>query len=144
MRKSDIRGNDELQTLKEAFLERIRRLAQNCGETKTGIPAMSVYRYDDTVAPENHIQEPGICVIAQGAKRIVQKESVFQNDRDHYLLTLLDMPVATEIVEASRDTPYLAISMKLDLKVISEMLVDENLSGVFKAPDPEGPWPLQG
>ena len=119
--------DSELEKLKESFLDRIRKLAQNCGETKTGIPALSVYRYETPMEPENHIQEPGICVIAQGAKRIVLKDEVFQNDPDNYLLTLLDMPVATEIVEASDETPYLAVSMKLDLGVISEMLLDSNL-----------------
>ena len=117
----------ELQLLKKVFTERIKNLAEKCGQTKTDIPALSVYRYENPTEPENHIQEPGICLIAQGAKRIILVNEVYRNDTEHYLLTLLDIPVATEIAEASEDIPYLALSLKLDLQVISEILLDINM-----------------
>ena len=117
----------EWREVKKELLEKIEGLAREAGETKTAISALSAYRYDQPTEPENYLQEPGICLIAQGAKRVMLRHEVIQNDPDNYLLTLLDMPVVTEIVEASREKPYYALSLKLDLQVISQMILDQNM-----------------
>jgi len=44
-----------------------------------------------------------------------------------YLLTSVDLPIVSQIVEASKETPCLAMSLKLEMPVIRELLSREEM-----------------
>ena len=88
-------GQEWLEVKRE-LLERIKGLAREAGETKTAISALSAYRYDQPTEPENYLQEPGICLIAQGAKRVMLRNEVIQNDPEN--IPMLAPLVKREII----------------------------------------------
>jgi AraC-like DNA-binding protein len=68
-----------------------------------------------------------VIVIAQGRKRVDLGRTTFTYGESSYLLTSLDLPVVSQITEASEDVPCLAMSLKLEMPVIRELLSREEI-----------------
>src|SRR6516225_2314065 len=81
----------------------------------TEIPGLSLYRRTSPTAPCSMTYEPGVTVIAQGRKRVELGRAVFIYDSSRYLLTSLDLPVVSRVIEASESVPCLALSLKLEM-----------------------------
>ena len=70
---------------------------------------------------------PNVCLIAQGIKRVVLGEEVYVYDAHQYLVTSIDLPVIVEIIEASREKPYLGLRLEIDQRAMAQLMVDINL-----------------
>ena len=66
---------------------------------------------------------PSVTLIVQGKKRVELGRTTFLYGPSQYLLTAVDLPVLSQIVEA----PCLAMSMKLEMPVVREMLTREEI-----------------
>jgi AraC-like DNA-binding protein len=71
--------------------------------------------------------EPGVTVMGQGSKRVVLGQTTFLYGESRYLLTSVDLPIVSQIVEASEEAPCLAMSLKLEMPVIRELLSREEI-----------------
>jgi len=71
--------------------------------------------------------EPGVTLIAQGRKRVELGPNTFIYGASQYLLTSIDLPIVSQIVEASQEAPCLAMSLKLEMPVIRELLSREEI-----------------
>jgi AraC-like DNA-binding protein len=60
-------------------------------------------------------------------KRVELGRTTFLYGASRYLLTSADLPIVSQIVEASEEVPCLAASLKLDMPVIRELLSSEEL-----------------
>jgi len=69
--------------------------------------------------------EPSLILMAQGRKRVELGDKVFTYGSSHYLLASLALPVVARVVEASEQTPCLALSLKLEMPVVRELLSRE-------------------
>jgi hypothetical protein len=65
--------------------------------------------------------------MAQGRKRVDLGPTTFLYGPSRYLLTSVDLPIVSQIVEASEKTPCLAMSLKLEMPVIRELLSREEI-----------------
>jgi len=74
-----------------------------------------------------------VTVIAQGRKRVDLGRTTFIYGESRYLLTSVDLPIVSQIIEASEEAPCLAISLKLEMPVIRELLSREEIQ-VAEAP----------
>jgi AraC-like DNA-binding protein len=77
--------------------------------------------------------EPSVTVIAQGRKRIELGRNVFIYDASRFLLTSVDLPVVSRVIEASEGVPCLALSLKLEMPMVRELLSREEMH-VAEAP----------
>jgi len=68
--------------------------------------------------------------MAQGRKRVDLGRTTFIYGESRYLLTAVDLPIVSQIVEASEAAPCLAMSLKLELPVIRELLSREEIQMV--------------
>jgi AraC-like DNA-binding protein len=94
------------------------------GAHDTAVPALRLTRLS---APSDCVAivfEPSLCIIAQGAKEVLLGDETFRYDPAHSLLVSVDLPVSAQVVEASRDCPYLGIRISLDVAVVGELLAD--------------------
>ena len=57
--------------------------------------------------------EPGLIVVAQGRKSVDLGPRTFTYDASHYLVTSVDLPIISRVVEASEEVPCLAFALKL-------------------------------
>jgi AraC-like DNA-binding protein len=65
-------------------------------------------------------------VVAQGRKRADLGSKTFVFDESRFLLTSLDLPVRSQVIEASQAMPYLCFFLKLEMHMIRELLNLEN------------------
>jgi AraC-like DNA-binding protein len=73
------------------------------------------------------VAEPSFCVIAQGSKEILLGDETFRYDPAHYLISTMELPLIGEIVEASRQTPYLSFRLALDPSVVTSVMVESGI-----------------
>jgi AraC-like DNA-binding protein len=74
-------------------------------------------------------QRPVLCIVAQGAKRVMLGQEVYSYDPSHMLIFSVDLPVATEITRASHAEPYLCFVLELNPRKIAELVLKVNPSG---------------
>jgi AraC-like DNA-binding protein len=65
--------------------------------------------------------------MAQGRKRVDLGRTTFIYGDSRYLLTAVDLPIVSQIMEASEASPCLAMSLKLEMPVIRELLSREEI-----------------
>lgn len=70
------------------------------------------------------IYEPALCLVAQGRKRVVLGEIAYVYDATQYVVVSVDLPLLGSILEASEERPFLCVNLDLDLKVLSELLLE--------------------
>jgi hypothetical protein len=66
---------------------------------------------DGSTCPATY--EPSVIVIAQGRKRVDLGRNTFIYDASRFLLTSIDLPVVSRVIEASEQAPCLAMALKL-------------------------------
>src|SRR5882724_9913751 len=118
---------------RELRSELARKITAHMGSAEnraTDIPGLSLHRRTAPTAPCSATYEPGITVMAQGRKRVDLGKTTFIYGESRYLLTSLDLPIVSQIIEASEEVPCLAISMKLEMPVIRELLSREEIQMV--------------
>jgi AraC-like DNA-binding protein len=101
----------------------------------TEIIGLTLHRRTAPTAPCSATYEPGVTVIAQGRKRVDLGRTTFTYGESRYLLTSLDLPVVSQITEATEKTPCLAMSLRLDMPVIRELLSREEIQVVAAPSD---------
>jgi AraC-like DNA-binding protein len=80
--------------------------------------------------------EPSVTVIAQGRKRVDLGRTTFIYDASRFLLTSVDLPVVSRVIEASEEAPCLALSLKLEMPVVRELLSREEIQVEAPADSP--------
>ncbi len=99
----------------------------------TEIPGLTLHRRNAPTAPCSRTYEPGVTVIAQGRKRVDLGRTTFIYDASRFLLTSVDLPVVSRVIEASEKVPCLALSLKLEMPMVRELLSREEIR-VAEAP----------
>jgi AraC-like DNA-binding protein len=102
----------------------------------TDIPGLTLYRRIAPTAPCSMTYEPSVTVIAQGRKRVELGQNVFIYDSSRFLLTSVDLPVVSRVIEASEEVPCLALSLKLEMPVVRELLSREEIQVEAPADSP--------
>src|ERR1022692_2939111 len=115
---------------REFRMELARKLALFIGSAEnraTDIPGLTLHRRTAPTAPCSVTYEPSVTVIAQGRKRVELGRNVFIYDASRFLLTSVDLPVVSRVIEASEEVPCLALSLKLEMPVVRELLSREEI-----------------
>ncbi|WP_460141976.1 AraC family transcriptional regulator [Pseudomonas sp. S2_E01] len=83
------------------------------------------------------LYDPGIVILCQGRKRGYLGDEVYVYDAQHYLVVSVPLPFTME-TDASAAEPMLAIYMRLDLQMASELMLQvDEIHGPSDAP-PKG------
>ncbi len=126
---------DSLSGTLELLCKSIARLADKDDLTETAVPGLSFSWRSKPTQPYSAMYEPCICVAAQGAKRVVLGSDEYVYDAQHYLITPINLPTVVQILKASPQKPFLGIILKLDMRILAELMVDSGL------PHPQVPQP---
>lgn len=106
----------------------IDRWTGNANQYDTPISGLRFSRWTTPTPPTSYTHNPSICLIAQGRKRVLLGEESFIYDANHFLISSVDLPIIANIIEASKEQPYLGLIMELDLTEISQLIVDSELA----------------
>ena len=96
-----------------ALIERYCGYVDNLHETP--VPRLSFYRTTTTHGPMCGVYRSVLAVMPQGAKRVILGDEAYVYDKQHYLLTSVDLPVMAQVVEASPERPLLCAVLDIDL-----------------------------
>ncbi|BCA54619.1 hypothetical protein W02_17590 [Nitrospira sp. KM1] len=86
----------------DSLRKSLARWTEQGDQLTTSIPGLSLFRRDALTLPASYMYERSICLIAQGTKRVVLGEEVYEYDPHHYLITSIDLPAVCQIIKASR------------------------------------------
>jgi AraC-like DNA-binding protein len=114
----------------ELRAELARKIASFIGSAEnraTAVGGLTLHRRTAPTAPCSITYEPSVTVIAQGKKRVELGRNVFIYDASRFLLTSVDLPVVSRVIEASPQAPCLAMSLKLEMPVVRELLSREEI-----------------
>jgi len=116
-----------LRDARRALSHIIARWTEDGEQLTTVVPRLSLFRYLERTDPHGGMYEPSVCVVAQGAKRVLLGEDSYVYDPEHYLITAVHLPTMVQIIEASSRRPYLGLRLTLDLRAVAQLMVDSNL-----------------
>jgi AraC-like DNA-binding protein len=120
--------------------ELARKIARFIGDEEnriTEIPGVSLHQRTSPTPPCRTTYHPGVIVVAQGSKQANLGRTSFIYDESRFLLTAVDLPIVSWVVEATEEVPCLVLSLKLDMSMIREVLGREEIH-VAQAP-PQSP-----
>lgn len=92
------------------------------GDFETPIAGLSFFRRERPAPPAVCMVEPCVVLVAQGAKQLWVGGQVYRYDTSRFLVTSLDLPANSEVIVASPQQPCLGLTLKLDLRVLAELI----------------------
>ena len=93
----------------------------------TAVAGLSLFRRTAPTEPITGMYEPSICLVAQGAKRVLLGEDTYVYDPHHYLITSVHLPTVVQVIEASVEKPYLGLRLTFDMREVSQLMADSQL-----------------
>ena len=100
-------------------------LAPKPGMTRSSFEGVNLLRANSPMPRMPVMYEPSIVIVCQGRKRGFLGDQVFQYDAQQYLVLSVPLPFECE-TEASPEEPFLAISVRVDLTMVAELLMALN------------------
>jgi len=131
----------ELQASNRRMTSLLRTLAILEGIRPTAIEGVQLMRASQPIRRTQVLYEPGIVIVGQGRKRGYLGDQVYTYDAHNYLVLSVPLPFECE-TEASPEEPMLAVSIRVDLAVLGELLMKMDgapASGIQGPPNPSIP-----
>jgi AraC-like DNA-binding protein len=102
----------------------ISAYAPHDGVFELHIPGVYVFRYSRTNTELVHgVAQPGLCIVAQGAKSVMLGEEVYEYDASRMLVYSVDLPVTAQVTQASYSQPFLGFKLDLYPHKIAELVL---------------------
>lgn len=92
----------------------------------TPIPGLKVGRTDLPTEAAHSIYQPSFGLVGRGVKELMVGEIPFHYAAGESLLCIADVPVTSQVTEASPSAPYLAIHLDIDPSVVAELLREQS------------------
>ncbi len=110
-----------MRTLTE-LAERITALSAR-DQPSPLLPGLKVSR--DGIARDTvSVTRPMLAIVAQGAKRTMSADRVYDYHAGQYLISTMDLPVTGQITEAGPDRPFLGVGVPLDESIIAQLALE--------------------
>ncbi|MDC0611671.1 AraC family transcriptional regulator [Vibrio sp.] len=112
----------------QQLAQQIQKWTGDQNQFDTDIPGLRLSRWTSPTEPTSYTHKPSICLIAQGKKRVLLGEESYTYDKNHFLVSSVNLPIIANIIEADPSHPYLGLIMELDLHEISQLIVDSEFT----------------
>ena len=116
-----------LDTLREAMVESIGRRTVGNTDCPTPISNLGFFRREAPMPPAICLVAAGIVLVVQGEKQMLVGGEAYPYDVNRFLITSLDLPANSQIVSASPEQPCLGLVLKLDLRIMAELIAQGGL-----------------
>ena len=107
----DLKGEPRMQTQVEELAERISGTLAEDGHIEP-LGGLHVH-YASSTRRLHSVSQPGFCLIAQGSKEIFLANERYQYDPANYLLVTSELPIVSQIIEASPNALILVCDSSL-------------------------------
>ncbi|MEJ0099358.1 MAG: AraC family transcriptional regulator [Pseudomonadota bacterium] len=122
--------------LRARLRSRLLRHLPETGDHAGALPGLTLYRRDRPTRPASVLYEPSIAFVVQGRKRVVLGVDAHEYDAANFVLTALDLPTISHVLEANPGQPCLAVMLKLDLAMVQTVGSEIDVQGISTASRP--------
>ncbi|TGD72235.1 AraC family transcriptional regulator [Mangrovimicrobium sediminis] len=112
----------QLRPDQQAMAGIIARHVPETADWASPIPNLLLFRRDQPTEPDFCLLEPSVVLVVQGTKRIMVGGEAFPYNTSNFLITSLDLPATSQVLEASDDEPCLGLALKLDIRILAEQI----------------------
>jgi AraC-like DNA-binding protein len=113
--------------MRSELARKIAAHVPSTGELPALIPGLVLFRRIAPTASYRAMFEPSLYVVAQGRKRIKLGGTTHLCDASTFVLSSIDVPVESQIVEASEEMPLLSMLLRLDMPTVRDVLSEQEL-----------------
>ncbi|WP_218565132.1 MULTISPECIES: AraC family transcriptional regulator [unclassified Pseudomonas] len=124
----------ETATIREHLAKRIEEYLGDDTERMTSLPGLSFAKVKKPTPPGSYLYEPCISMIIRGRKRVRLGTTTYIYNESRFLLTAVNLPTVTEVLDASPDAPYVSLLMRLDLQTARQVMADVDSNGIASGP----------
>ncbi|MBB2497171.1 AraC family transcriptional regulator [Aquipseudomonas ullengensis] len=114
-------------SLQLALAQTIAARVTQPGDCGTPIAGLGFFRREHPAPPVVCMVEPSIVLVAQGEKRLWVGGEGYPYDPSRFLVTSLDLPANSEVLVASPQQPCVGLTLKLDLRMLAELIAQGGL-----------------
>jgi AraC-like DNA-binding protein len=122
-----IQAPDTLRDLRNQLTAKIVAATGAAEKRVTDVPGLLLVRRTTLTAPACLTYEPSIAVISQGRKQVELGSTTFEYDESRYLLTSVDLPIISRVMEASEAAPFVALALRLEMPVVRDVMSREEI-----------------
>ena len=115
-----------IQDLRADLAKKIAYFIGSSERLITEVSGLLLVRRTGPTAPCSGTYTPSLIVVAQGSKRVDLGQTTFTYDRSRFLLTAIDLPIVSQVVEEAKQD-LLAVAIKLEMTVVREFLSREEV-----------------
>ncbi len=115
----------------------LKQLAPQEGYTRSLLDGVRFMRSDRPLGRTPVLYEPSIVIVCQGRKHGYLSDQVYVYDAQHYLVLSVPLPFSTE-TEASAENPMLAVSVRLDMTAVADLVMELDHQDTSTTTTPEG------
>jgi AraC-like DNA-binding protein len=118
----------QCHTLHQALAAAIAKRTSGDEDLTTHIPALLFFRREKITQPCACMVEPSVVLVSQGAKQMLVGDDAYPYDRERFLINSIDLPASSQIIEASPEEPCLGLVLKLDMRIMAELIAQGGLT----------------
>lgn len=139
MSEDDRQRSEVSKAIRAELAQKIALFVDGEGERAVvQLPGLNFVRRTTLTQPTAYLYEPSLAMIVQGRKRVVLGEATYIYDESRFLVTSVNLPTITQVLEASPEVPYLSLLMRLDLNVARQLMADIDLHDSDSSPTGTG------
>lgn len=113
--------------MRQALARKFAAHTHSEGENPTATGGLVLFRHTAPSACHPTMCEPSLSVFVQGRKLINLGGTEYLCDGSSFLVSSIEVPVQSQILEASETMPLLAMRLRLDMSAVQEVLSREDL-----------------
>jgi AraC-like DNA-binding protein len=113
--------------MRQSLAQRILEVTATPGEHATAIPEVWLYHRTTPTPCYRASYEPGLSIFVGGRKRIILGGTEYLCDGTSFLLSSIDVPVQSQIIEATVKKPLLTLFLKLNMPAVRDVVSQEDL-----------------
>ncbi|MFN6980893.1 MAG: AraC family transcriptional regulator N-terminal domain-containing protein [Brevundimonas sp.] len=115
---------DPVARLQAVLARCIEPRLPRAGDHVSAVPGLVLFRRDAPCEPALALYEPSLSLVVQGHKRAIIGNHEYDYDSRHFLLTSVNLPTMSHVIDGRPERPFLSLMLKLDLGVAQEIGAD--------------------
>jgi len=136
MNKANVTADDSAED-RARLAKLIQRYAPDDGYFDLPLPGVHLYKASsDTMPAARSMTKPGVCIVAQGAKRVIIGDEIFDYDNSRMAVYSTEVPVSAKIIKATKAEPYLCLAVDLEPQRMTELCMKVFPNGIPKVQHP--------
>lgn len=97
------------------------------GIHNTAVPGMRCLRFSETQMATPTVYTASLCVIVQGAKKVLLEDEIYRYTPSEFLAISVDLPLIGQVTEATSAKPYLCLQLDINAVQLSELIPQVNI-----------------